>query len=599
MKRRAATAGNGQRPKIERLLAESWQRHQRNDLPGAETGYLDVLTQAPDHVDALYLLGTLYLQRGLPTEAIALLERALVRRPRHDGALYNLGIARQNTGAHDDAIRCFEQLAARTPSADVWNNLGVSLQALDRLEEARETFRKALTRDAAHLLANTNLACVLNALDEPLEAERHARAALAKAPDHAPALNRLSASLRAQGRHDEARAHLDRALALRSDYAEARFNLGILHQDRNELHAALRCYDRAIALSPGDAVAHLNRASILLLGGDLMRGWAEYSSRFEAHRTPRRPFPYPLWDGSSLDSKSLLVYAEQGVGDEIMFASCFPDLLRSTERIVIECDNRLAPLFQRSFPDAEVVGGKVEKGKREDTTARTAALGPFDFQAAMGDLPRYLRPGLASFGACSRQRSTSSLPGVVPRVEGHLQPDSGRLAKWRARYASLGMGPKIGISWRGGRAGAQQRLRSIVLTDWGDILATPGMHFVNLQYGDTQTERQCVKEQLGIDVHHWGDSNPLVDLDDFAAQIAALDLVISIDNATVHLAGALGRPTWVLLPFAPDWRWLLGREDSLWYAGLRLFRQPFPGEWTAVLRRIVVELAQAGWNRRP
>jgi len=566
MKRRAAAA-NGRRPEIEQRLAESWQRHQHDDWIGAETGYLEVLTQAPDHVDALYLLGTLRLQRGMPAEAIALLERALAKQPRHDSALYNLGVAYQNTGAHDQAILCFERLVVRAPSADVWNNLGVSFQALDRLDEARDAFCKALARDAEHLLANTNLACVLNALDEPLEAERHARAALAKVPDHAPALNHLSASFRAQGRHDEARACLDRALALRPEYAEAWFNLGILHQDRNELSDALRCYDSAISLSPDDADAHLNRASTLLLAGDFAQGWAEYDCRFVAHHTPRRPFPWPLWDGSPIEGKRLLLYAEQGVGDEIMFASCFPDLLRLTARCVIECDSRLVPLFQRSFPDAEVVGGKVEKGVREDTTARIAALGPFDFQAAMGDLPRYLRPNAASF----------------PRIDRYLQPHPDHLAKWRERCASLGSGPKIGISWRGGRTGVQQRLRSIALTEWGNILATPGVHFVNLQYGDTVAERRLVKERLGIDVHHWEDSNPLADLDDVAAQIAALDLVISIDNATAHLAGALGRPTWVLLPFSPDWRWLLGRDDTSWYPATRLFRQPQPGGWNDVL----------------
>lgn len=575
MKRRVAIAGTAGRRETERLLADAWQRHQRSDWPGAETGYLDVLAQVPDHADALYLLGTLRMQRGMPTEAIVLLERALAKQPRHDGALFNLGIARQNTGAHDQAIPCFERLAVRAPSADVWNNLGVSRQAIGRLEDARAAYRQALALDAAHLQATTNLASVLNALDEPLEAERHARAALAIAPDHASAYSHLSASLRAQGRHDEARACLDRALAHRPGHAEAWFNLGILHQDRNELSDALRCYDRAISLSPGDADARLNRASTLLLAGDFAHGWAEYDCRFVAHHTPRRPFPCPLWDGSPIEGKRLLIHAEQGVGDEIMFASCFPDLLRSTARCVIECDSRLVPLFKRSFPDAEIVGGRVEKGRREDTTARIAALGPFDFQAAMGDLPRYLRPGPASF----------------PRAQGYLKPDSGHLAKWHARYASLGSGPKIGISWRGGRTGVQQRLRSIALTAWEDILAAPGVHFVNLQYGDTVAERRLVKQRLGIDVHHWNDANPLSDLDDFAAQVAALDLVVSIDNATVHLAGALGRPTWVLLPFSPDWRWLLERHDTPWYPATRLFRQPRPGGWNDVLGAVRRRLA--------
>ncbi len=558
----------------ERRLAQARQHHMAGDLAAAEDGYRCVLERQPTHVDALYLLGTLHVQRGAPMEAVTWLERALARQPRHDGARHNLGIAYQNTGAHDMAIRCFEQLAKRTPSADVWNNLGVSLQALGRLDEAREAFRKALARDTAHMLANTNLACVLNALDEPLEAERYARAALAKAPDHASALNRLAASLRAQGRHDEARACLDRALALRPDYAETWFNLGILHQDRNELNEALRCYDRATSLAPNDADARLNRAGILMLEGDFARGWVEYGWRFMAHRTPRRPFPWPLWDGSPVEGKHLLVYAEQGVGDEIMFASCFSDLLRSAERCVIECDSRLAPLFQRSFPEAEIVGGKVEKGIRQDTTAQLIALGPFDFQAAMGDLPRYLRPEPARF----------------PHHDGYLRADPGRLAKWRARYDSLGPGRKIGISWRGGRTNAQQRLRSIGLSDWRQVLTTPDTHFVNLQYGDTAAERERVRGETGIEVHHWEDADPLTDLDDFAAQIAALDLVISIDNATVHLAGALGVATWVMLPLSPDWRWLLGRDDTPWYPSASLHRQSAPRGWQPVLARVAAAL---------
>ncbi len=577
MKRRAAAVvtGNGRRSESEQRLADAWLRHQGNDWTGAEAGYLDVLAQTPDHTDALYLLGTLRLQRGMPTEAIVLLERALAKQPRHDGALFNLGIAHQNTGAHDRAIPCFERLAVRAPSADVWNNLGVSRQAVGRLDDARAAYRQALALNGAHLQATTNLVSVLNALDESLEADRLARVVLDKNPNHAPAHNHLAASLRTQGRHDEARVSLDRALALRPDYVEAWFNHGILHQDRNELYDALRCYDRTISLAPNDADVRLNRACILLLGGDFARGWVEYDWRFMAHRTPRRPLPWPLWDGSPLDGKSLLIQAEQGVGDEIMFASCFPELLRSTGRCVIECDRRLAPLFRRSFPNAEIVGGKVEKGIREDTTARLAALGPFDCQAAMGDLPRHLRPDLASF----------------PRVQSYLRADPERVAKWQARYATLGVGPKIGIAWRGGRTRAQQRLRSLALVDWGEILTVPGARFVNLQYGDTHAERQLVRTRFGVNVHHWEDSNPLVELDDFAAQVAALDLVISIDNATVHLAGALGKPTWVLLPFAPDWRWLLGCDDSPWYPSIRLFRQPAQGAWQPVHTRVAAALA--------
>jgi ADP-heptose:LPS heptosyltransferase len=203
---------------------------------------------------------------------------------------------------------------------------------------------------------------------------------------------------------------------------------------------------------------------------------------------------------------------------------------------------------------------------------------PIDRQIPIGGLPRLLRAGLTAF----------------PRHHGYLVPDPGFQDIWRDRYAKLGEGLKIGISWRGGGLPAVKMRRSTTLDQWRDILKLPDAHFINLQYGDTTADRERARQQMGAVIHDWEDSDPLKDMDYFAAKVAMLDLVISVDNSTVHMAGALGVTAWVLQPFAPDWRWLREREDSPWYPSVRLFRADRPGAWEGVLSRIVQSLSHDG-----
>jgi hypothetical protein len=283
-----------------------------------------------------------------------------------------------------------------------------------------------------------------------------------------------------------------------------------------------------------------------------------------------------LWDGGPLQGKTLLVHAEQGIGDEIMFASCFPDLLEQAGHLIIDCDARLAPLFSRSFPGASVHGGAQDEGP-----AWLDALPRADVQIPAGSLPRYLRPTLEAF----------------PAQAGYLQADPARRELWRQRLAALGPGLKVGISWRGGRDAVQMAKRSVPLTQWGPILHVPGVQFVSLQHGDYDAELGQAREQLGVPIQHWPEIDPLTDMDGFAALIAALDLVIAIDNSTVHLAGALNTPVWCLQPFAPDWRWLLDTEHCHWYPSLTHFRQPRPGQWQAVLDTAGARLAAADLDR--
>lgn len=269
------------------------------------------------------------------------------------------------------------------------------------------------------------------------------------------------------------------------------------------------------------------------------------------------------WDGSILTDKTLLLYGEQGIGDEVMFSSCLSELIaQQPKQIILEYDLCLKPLVGRSFPSNK---GSAKKHIVNHSNEKIT----IDFQVALGNIPIFLHPDLGSF--------------PVPKP--FLIPDPNLVDKWINRFNNIGSGMKIGISWRGGSTDLNKKTRSTPLQMWKSVLKSKA-HFINLQYGDCVSEINKVKETTGITIHDWPDADPLKDLDNFAAQIAVLDLVISIDNSTVHFAGALGKPTWILLPFAPEWRWLLNRDDSLWYPTVRLFRQQKIGDWETVFKEV-------------
>jgi hypothetical protein len=303
--------------------------------------------------------------------------------------------------------------------------------------------------------------------------------------------------------------------------------------------------------------------------GDFARGWPEYEWRLKQKKRRRHHFPFPWWNGESLAGKTLLVYAEQGIGDEIFFASCLPEIIARAGHCIVECEPRLAPLFARSFPQATIHGGDRQAG-----LGWLTGLPAVDLQVAAGSVLQHLRPDAGSF----------------PSRGAFLSADAQAVAGWRGRLAALGDGLKVGISWRGGRLARQRRERSTRLQQWAALLALPRAHFVNLQYGDCGAELDEVRARSGVAIHAWDAPDPLVDMDGFAALVSALDLVISVDNSTVHLAGALGVPTWLLLPQVPEWRWFSGRADSPWYPCVRIFRQPVLGDWDGVMSEAAREL---------
>ncbi|HEY2761310.1 MAG TPA: tetratricopeptide repeat protein, partial [Pirellulales bacterium] len=282
-------------------------------------------------------------------------------------------------------------------------------------------------------------------------------------------------------------------------------------------------------------------------------------------------FTQPRWDGSPLEGKTIVVHAEQGLGDEVLFASCFNDVIAAARKTIITCEPRLLKLFQRSFPRATTYPWT----RRRDWSP-LPLIEPVDWQIPAGSLPAYFRATAESF----------------PQRSGFLIADQEQVAAWRNRFAALGHGLKVGLSWRAGGKANEGRKRTISLLDWRQILQTPNVDFVNLQYGDISEDAAEVSRELGVTIHDHEEGDPLVDIDGYAAKIAALDLVISVGNAAVHLAGALDVPAWTMLPRVPSWRWMVTGDVCPWYSSVRLFRQPRRTDWQPVLDQITDRLRE-------
>jgi hypothetical protein len=352
-------------------------------------------------------------------------------------------------------------------------------------------------------------------------------------------------------------------------------SLGLTLADQGRLQEALARYDEALAISGDEPYpnAHANRAFALLQLGRLAEGWREYEWRWRCPGAPGRPRDHlraPVWDGSPLAGRTILIHGEQGLGDEIMFATCFPDVIEQAAQTILVCEPRLGQLFRRSFPTATVL--TVVRGTEHQWQIPPRLS--VDVQIAAGSLPMHLRPGEASF----------------PRRKSVLIAEPELVARWRDRFAALGPGLKIGISWRAGDKPKERRLRTTRLEQWRPLLETPGAAFINLQHGDCVEEIADVRRACGVTVHHWRDADNRNDVEGLAARMAALDLVISVGNANVHLAGALGVSAWSLLPAHGGWRWLERRSDTPWYPSVRLFRQATANDWDVLFMRVRQEL---------
>ncbi|MCG2721483.1 MAG: tetratricopeptide repeat protein [Thermodesulfovibrionales bacterium] len=505
-------------------------------LDEAIVAYQKSLELHPEDTNVYNALGTIFQEQGQLDQAIILLKKAVELNPHFAWAYSNLGKILQDNGSSDQALSYYkmalQQHSDPVALCNIYNNIGVIYQEKGEFNKAISSYQKALALDPSSSGIYKNLGTIFHDI----------------------------------GCFEEAISYYRQALELNPGDTELYCNMGSVLQDKEQFDEALIFYKRALEINPGLAEAHWNTSLMLLSQGNFREGWEKYEWRLLKKGAHSSIFLLPTWKGGSLKGIRLLVTAEQGVGDEIMFASCLSDILEKAKSCVIECDRRLLPLFSRSFPKGRFFERITKEGVPPDISA--------DFQIRIGSLPKLIRQALIDF----------------PKRRSYLVPDEQKVALWSLRYRELGEGLKIGISWRGGSKPSVRLARSTSLHQWSKLFCMSGVNFINLQYGDCMGDLKEAKEKLGVTIYDWEDANPLEDLDNFAAQVAALDLVISVDNATVHISGALGTQVLALLPNPCDWRWMHKFEDTPWYKTVRLFRQRRQGDWDEVFDRALLTL---------
>ncbi len=548
---------------IQHALDLALRHHQAGRLAEAEEIYRQVLAQQPDHPDAIYGLGMIALQVGHHDMAVDLIRRAISLKPDHAEAHFNLGNLLNDRGQHDEAIAAYRQAIALRPNyAEAHGNLGNVLRAKGRLDEAIAAFRQAIAFKPNFAEAHSNLGISLREKGQQAEAVACCRQAISLRPNYLEAHITLGNALKDKGQLDEAIAAYQQAIRINSDCAEAHYNLALAFKDKRQLDEAIAAYRQVIRLKPDGAVAHNNLALALLTRGYFREGWEEHEWRWKWTDFPTLPrnFPQPQWDGCPLEGRTLLLHLEQGFGDAIQFIRYLPLVAQRGGKIIVECHTELRRLFQTIAGTSQIV-------------TRGQPLPAFDLHCPLLSLPRVFGTTLAS------------IPQVVP----YLSPDPALAEAWRQKLGAPGRELRVGLAWAGNPKFKGDRTRSLNLQQLSPLANARGVKFYSLQKG--RAGEQTKNPPAGLEMLDLGPE--LNDFADTAAVMSQMDLIITTDTSVPHLAGALGRPVWVMLQFVPDWRWLLEREDSPWYPSMRLFRQPSRGDWDSVITRVVDALSLA------
>ena len=616
-------------------FAEGLARHQAGRLAEAEDIYNRILALDPGHFDSRQLLGAIFLQRGNYTKALHHIELALKRKPDNVFVLNNHGVALNALGRFADALTSLERaIVLRPDHADAHSNRGNALKALQRFDEALASYDRAIALRPALAQAHSNRGDVLCALKRFEEALASCDRALQLQPDFAEAHCNRANALRKLKRRAEALTGYDRALSLKPNYAEAHSNRGAALHDLLRFEEALECYgcalalqpnfvealsnrgnalqelrrfeealadykratslrgdfaeaysnggnalrelnrfdeamasfDRAIAVRPSLAEAHFNSALCLLLTGDFGRGWQRYEWRWDTEQltSEKRNFSQPQWTGSDeIAGKTILLHAEQGLGDTLQFCRYVPRVAARGARVIFEVQKPLVTLMRTLAGAAEII-------------AKGDPLPAFDLHCPLLSLP-------LAFNTVF-----DTIPGETP----YLAADAAKRDRWRDRLGPR-VKPRVGLVWAGDprkqipNAHLIDRQRSLAFDMLAPLFDITECEFVSLQKGE-----DAVVQLRNSPLHHrvidWSDD--FHDFSDTATLIDNLDLVIAVDTSVAHLAGALGKPLWLLNRYNTCWRWLLDRDDSPWYPSARLFRQDETRNWDPVIARIAAAL---------
>jgi tetratricopeptide (TPR) repeat protein len=507
---------------IKRLLRRGVQQQRAGDLDAAESCYRRVLELDPRQADGLHLMGRLFDQRGLPDRAIESITAALALQPNSPEFHNSLGLVHGRQGNHAEAEQCFRKAIERRPQyPEALTNLGIALVHQRAFADAVAVHQQSIALDA----------------------------------NRAPAFYNLAEALRESCRFSEAAAAYEQAIVHQPGYAEAWNNMGVCHRQLGDADRAKAAFESAIKIKSDFAGAHWNHAMVLLFRGEWAAGWEEYEWRWKlpdfAEHAAR--FPTPPWNGEKLSGKTLLLHAEQGMGDTLQFIRYAPLLAEHGATIILESQPGLAQ-FLRQLPSISRV------------ITRNDPLPPFDFHVPLLSLP--LRFG-------------TTLENVPLRIP-YLSARDDLRELWAKRLGSHDGALRIGLVWEG--SANPDPLRSCPASELVALADLPRVQFISLQRNATEPPPPELK------LLDFPEAN--ADMENTAALIANLDLVLTIDTSVAHLAGALGKPVWTMLPFSPDWRWMEERDDSPWYSAMRLFRQQQRGEWKPLLRDIALELQE-------
>lgn len=529
----------------------------------AADAYAEALRRDPQNPRFLNDFGLVMQALGRADDAANCFEAALGVDPGFAEAEDNLGSLAMLRGRADEAAARHRAALRRRPTLSAaWNNLGNALKAQGMLAGATIAWRTALALFPNAAEVWTNLGNGLRAVERFDGSEAAHRRALRLRPANAIAHNNLGDAVQMSGGDAVGATSYRRALALDPAYAEAASNLGLALQRLQRTAEAGAWFDRALALVPDLALARFNRGLLRLEAGEIARGWPDYAWRFGSGRIGRVRQPaLAAWRGEELSGKRLLIWREQGVGDELLFAACYAEAIARARHVVIESDARLVTLLQRSFPSASVRAQTVDAEGRE-----TGMPTDCDLHTPAGSLARVFRGRLADFGP---------LPAWII-------PDPVRVAQWLERLARLPRGLRIGIAWRSQLLTAERRGAYTNLDQWAPVFAVPGITLVNLQYGEVEGELSTAEQAHGVTIHRWPDLDLRDDFEGAAALTATLDLVIAPAVSAGELAGAVGTPVWRI--GGCDWTWL-GTGVRPWFPSMRVFAPPPGGGLGEALER--------------
>lgn len=513
------------------LFGQGLERYAAGDYPAAEQCFRQANELAPGRVSILANLSTTLLKLNRIAAAMDLAQQVLALDANNFEACMSLGACLEKEDRPAEALALFEKASALKPgAADPWSNRGHALGALKRHDEALAHYDQAIRFQPDHAEAWTN---------------------------RGNALNELS-------RYEESLASHDRALAIQPRLAEAWYNRGNVLTNLKRYKEGIASYDEALRIHPGHADAHFNKGLCLLDHCDFAPGWKEYEWRWQSTHFPSQKLltDLPQWNGQRVPG-GLLVWGEQGLGDEILYCSMLEELKALAGQLTVTMDARLIPLFRRSLPGMQFLS-------RYEPLPSISA----DRQIAMGSAGQFLRKDRGDFPADRHA---------------FLKADTQRAVQLRSRIAVPGK-RILGISW-GSKRARLGAFKSLQLQDLLPVLSLPDTVFVDLQYGDTAAERRAFRETTGIDIRHIDDIDNFNDIDGLAALIEACDAVVTISNVTVHIAGALGKQSFLLAPWAKGkiWYWHEGQSQSLWYPSVRLYRQARDGRWDTAIQALAAD----------